>query len=522
MNIFLLAGLVAVSVTTAQYDNARSGANTSETLISKTTLPRLGLQATLQCATQAGLILNQTQVLIQEGVTISGIPRTVAVMVTSTNDICVFDADPLVNGMAPYWQKNVGTVYVNIYQTMGCQSTPVIDPTTNVLYVVCVKSDLNYYLYALNLADGTDYHAPVVLAGMAGGQTFAGAGLLSDQRAGLALSNGHIYIGYIDCESGGSVVCANRGGLLSYDKTTLAQLAYWPLNAVWMSGGAPAIDSSGNLYVVTGNDTYNGTTTLGESIVKLNSNLVVQDWFTQSNWSTLGAGDCDTGSSRAILLSDTRLIAGSKDGQHFLLDTTNMGHLQGGGGQAPIQILNTPPEREGIAFANNTLFVGTDTENICPSGAVTKQVSNYAYSSGTFGTKIASTSGRTFQYSGTVLAYSSNGSDASTGLLWSLFTTSTAAARAQPAVFCALDPVTMVELWCSDGNSRDAVGVWSNLPQSVTVANGHVYVPNGLNQIKVYGLNAASPPTGTTLVAHTQLEKREPKMPTEKELPPQK
>jgi len=44
-----------------------------------------------------------------------------------------------------------------------------------------------------------------------------------------------------------------------------------------MSGGAPAFDSSNNLYVVTGNGDYDGKSDFGDSFLKLTSGLVLQD-----------------------------------------------------------------------------------------------------------------------------------------------------------------------------------------------------------------------------------------------------
>ena len=55
--------------------------------------------------------------------------------------------------------------------------------------------------------------------------------------------------------------------------------------AIWSGGMAPAVDTNGNIYVMTGNGTFDGTANFGESLIKLNGSLSVQDYATPSNWS---------------------------------------------------------------------------------------------------------------------------------------------------------------------------------------------------------------------------------------------
>ena len=86
---------------------------------------------------------------------------------------------------------------------------------------------------------------------------------------------------------------------------------------IWMSGGAPAIDSSNNLYVITGNGDFDGTNDFGDSVLKLSSTLARTDFFTPSVESNLEANDLDLGSGGAVVLVD---LPGAPAGfQHLLI-----------------------------------------------------------------------------------------------------------------------------------------------------------------------------------------------------------
>jgi len=90
---------------------------------------------------------------------------------------------------------------------------------------------------------------------------------------------------------------------------------------------APAADAAGNIYVMTGNGTFDGTANLGQSMIKLNGNLAVQDYATPSNWSSLNAGDTDFGSGGPVLLPTHFAVDMGKDGNMYLADVNRMGHV---------------------------------------------------------------------------------------------------------------------------------------------------------------------------------------------------
>ena len=116
-----------------------------------------------------------------------------------------------------------------------------------------------------------------------------------------------------------------------------------------MSGGAPAADAAGNLYVITGNGIFDGTSAFGDSFLKLSatSGLAVADWFTPMDQLSLDAFDHDLGAGGAAVLVDQTsgphphlIIGGGKSQVLYLLDRTNMGHFTSGGPDKVVQTLN--------------------------------------------------------------------------------------------------------------------------------------------------------------------------------------
>ena len=160
------------------------------------------------------------------------------------------------------------------------------------------RQNYRYRLHALRLKDGTPLAPPVVIdaPGLDARNT-------RSSGAGLLLTGGVLYIAF-----GGD---GSRGLLLAYDAATLARKAVWASTptgqdgGIWQAGQAPAVDADGNVYLMTGNGTFDahaGGANYGESFVKLRlegNALVVKDYFTPCNASFLNSRDMDLGSVRA-------------------------------------------------------------------------------------------------------------------------------------------------------------------------------------------------------------------------------
>ena len=176
----------------------------------------------------------------------------------------------------------------DIAPSIGITGTPVIDPATSTLYVVAKSKSTtgtNFIqrLHALSLNDLSERtNSPATIA-TGGSGSFA---LLQNQRAGLVLSGNSVYVTWASHGDQG----AYHGYIYQFNKTSLAVTATFNdtpnggLGGIWMAGAAPAVDSSGNLYCITGNGDFDASkSNYGDTFLKLSSGLTVLDYFTPSD-----------------------------------------------------------------------------------------------------------------------------------------------------------------------------------------------------------------------------------------------
>src|SRR6202011_4296494 len=156
------------------------------------------------------------------------------------------------------------------------------------------KNGANFHqrLHALSLIDGSEkFNGPQEIDFSLGGATFDP--LTENQRCGLALVNGVVYIAYA---SHGDVP-TYYGWIVGYSAASLAQVSLFNddpssgYGGIWMSGGTPAADASNNLYVITGNGTFDGSTQFGDTFLKLStgSNMGVLSFFAPSDQASLNS-----------------------------------------------------------------------------------------------------------------------------------------------------------------------------------------------------------------------------------------
>lgn len=279
------------------------------------------------------------QPLYMAGLTINGNTHNVVFVATEHDSVYAFDAD---TSGAALWKRSFlatgvtsvpqGNVKSTISPEVGITGTPVIDPATGTLYVVAETLESgNYFhrLHALDVTTGNEkFGGPVILKP---------AGFVSKeqlQRPGLTLANGNVYVSLGSQSDFGSY----HGWVIAYSATTLAQVAAWNdtpggvQGGIWTSGAAPSVDSDGNLYISSGNGSFNGTTQLSMSIVKLSPSLTVLDWFTPWNAVKESLGDEDLGSGGVLVVPDQsgayphELIECGKLPQVYVLNRDNLGH----------------------------------------------------------------------------------------------------------------------------------------------------------------------------------------------------
>jgi len=321
----LLAGRPAraTNVLTQHNDLARTGANTNETILTTTSV---------NASTFGRLFANPVdgqvyaQPLYVQNLSLAGGIHNVVLVCTENNSVYAFDAD---TAGITYWHQNFGTPFTpscsDLTPVVGITGTPVIDLAGGTLYVdTKLASGPAHKLHALNLATGSEkFGGPVTIAAT----SFSAA--VEHQRPGLVLYNGVVYVSFgSHCDSG-----SYHGFVLGYNATNLTRLSAFNVTAtgsqgaVWSGGMAPAVDANGNLYIMTGNGTFDGTQNFGESMVKLSGSLAVLDYATPANWSALNNGDTDLGSGGVVLLPGNYAVGMGKDGNLYLTSTASMGHV---------------------------------------------------------------------------------------------------------------------------------------------------------------------------------------------------
>jgi hypothetical protein len=281
-----LAQAAMVPWLTRSHDNARSGWNAHETTLTQAAVTAKGIVRTTIIPLVGDARGMEAQPLILPGVKTKLGTRDVMVLPSMADVVRGVDA---YDGSA-IWQSTLGTPVTGsaaidmhqINQHWGCLSTGVIDAPTQRLYQVCwVSPDSSgspqtarYFMFVLNVADGSQAVAPVLIAGASGGQDFNAS--MRKQRSSLVETD----IGGVKTIFGCSgTIYETQAGVASgycfaFDVASNAVSAMLALTAgegagVWMAGQGAAADAQGNLYVTTGNGDFDGVTQWGESFLKL-------------------------------------------------------------------------------------------------------------------------------------------------------------------------------------------------------------------------------------------------------------
>jgi len=525
-----------LGVLTYHNDLSRDGANQQEFALTPANVTSSTFGKLFSCPVDGAIYAQPLWIPKVAG---AGGPHNVILVATMRDSVYLFDADA--NPCVTYWSKqllpsgetwgsytNLGSA--DIFPDVGILGTPVIDPSTKAVYLVTKSKTTSggayrQRLHALNLVDGSERtNSPVSLDNTItapgtcdGGTTVSFDPLRENQRPGLALVNGTVYVSWA---SHGDVD-NYHGWVIGFSTSTLAHSNPWNVTpnkiatvpscrgGIWMSGGAPAIDSSNNIYVMTGNgvfDAGSGGSNYSNSYVKLNSSLAVLDFFTPHDQSNLDSTDFDVGAGGTALLIDQTsgpiahlLVGAGKSGVFYVLNRDNMGHYSAAGDSAMVQgWTSTGHSFSTPAFWNNTMFY-------FGAGFGGLQVGQqYAFnpSTGMFNVTPAFSTSVGLGFPGATPSVSSSGT--SNGIVWAIDsqqygTKNTGVFSAGPAILHAYSATNIgTELWNSTQGTGNAAGfaVKFSVP---TVANGKVYVgtrgndnTNGsgtvFGELDVYGL----------------------------------
>jgi outer membrane protein assembly factor BamB len=509
------AAWAQVSVLTQHNDNSRAGANLNETALTTANV-NVSSFGKLFSMPVDGFVFAQP--LYMPNVTMPNLgTHNVLFVATAHDSVYAFDAD----SGAQLWKVSLGTAVpnsvingTNILVEVGIISTPVIDPSTNTLYVVPKTYENSvqiYRLHALDILTGAEkLGGPIQI-----GAQYPGSGVSNDgaghvlfvaaqhlQRSALTLVNGVIYLAFASHEDRPPY----HGWVLAYSAANLKQLAAYndtpnsEGGGIWMSGQGLVADGNNNVYLITGNSEPNTDTAVGdygESFLKLGLSgnaLSRLDFFKANNYHALNLSDVDLGSGGPVAIPGTAyIIGGGKQGVFYLVDTNNMGKLNSTSDQVVQEFQATNSLFGSPVFWNNpsapTLYVWGVTDSL--------KAFTYNFSTGKFNTTPASASSvktpSGYNPCG-ALSVSSNQSVAGTGILWATIPLANPDQATVQGKLYAFDATNVSkELWDSGQNvTRDAYGNFAKFCPP-TVANGKVYVATDSLQVCAYGLNPPAP-----------------------------
>ncbi len=509
-----------VNVLTQHNDNARTGANLKETILNTSNVSANQFGKVFSRSVD-GQIYAQPLYVSQVSIPGQGV-RNVVYVATMHNSVYAFDADDP-NASVPLWHINLGssvpwqdadTPSPDINLEIGITSTPVIDASSQTVYVVAkTKENGRYFqrLHALDITSGLEKAGgPVVIeasiTGMGDGNENGIVRfdpLKHLNRPALLLLNGVIYIAF------GSHADSDpyHGWVLGYSATTLQQVAVYNTTpnakraGIWQGGQGLAADDAGYIYLMTGNGTFDydrGGSNLGNSFVKLDpsTGLDVVDWFTPHNQAYLDEHDLDLGATGPLLLPSTHLVVGGgKEGMLYLLDTGNLGHFQSGNDNQIVQSFKAGP---GLIYSSPVYWNSPQEGPLVYLWTENDFLKTFRLVNGRFETNpqaisaVAIPNGRP----GAMLSLSADGNTPGTGIIWASHPLNANANHVtQPGVLRAFDASDVsTELWNSQQDPIcDAAGNFAKFSPP-TVANGKVYLATFSNQLAVYGLRSAPPP----------------------------
>ncbi|HEY7353677.1 MAG TPA: pyrrolo-quinoline quinone [Terriglobales bacterium] len=501
----------AAEVLTYHNDNSRSGLNPSETILTTSNVNGAGF-GKLGAYSTDGQVNAEPLYLSQVDIPNQG-KHNVLYVVSEHDSVYAFDAD---NGSI-LWQVSLLGSGESTSDDFGCgqvtpeigiTATPVIDRSRGphgAIYIVAMSKNSapQYFqrIHALDVTTGAElFGGPKTIQA-----TFPGTGDGStngtvifdpkqyNDRAGLTMVNGTIYTAW------GSH-CDFRpytSWVMGFDANTLAQTSVINLTpngndgGMWMAGGAPAADSSGNIFLLNGNGTFdtalnaNGFPNQGDCgncFVKLSTagGLKLSDYFTMFNTVQESDVDEDLGSGAAMLLPDLTdnggqahhlAVGAGKDAHIYVVDRDSMGKFNSSANNIYQDITG--------ALSSGLFSMPAYFNNMVYYGAVGDSIKGFAISNAKLATRATAHTSNTFGYPGTTPSISSNGTNQ--GIVW-------AVENSNPAVLHAYDAGNLSHELYNSGQSgtRDNFGPGNKFITPMVV-NGKIYVGTGTG-VAVFGL----------------------------------
>jgi len=518
-------------VLTWKGSNSRNGVFASETTLTTSNVSpgQFGLIGNFQ---GDGLIVAQPLYVANVNMGPSGV-HNIIILATENDSVYAVDADNLsggslwerhyldpANGIVPLPDNFGGRTTLG--GEVGITGTPILDPSTGVLYFVTTYLDngvAEQWLRSIDVRTGQDSgpggvqiqaSVPGTGKGSVNGQIPFDPSL-QNQRSGLAEINGSILVGWASFSDWG----VYHGWLMAFDASTLQlQAVFNPTTqaqavdpadgpadhggggGIWQGGAAPAVDSAGNIYVEAADGSFNADeqgNNYGDTLLKLRLNggqFQLQDWFTPSNQACLDVADLELGSGGLMLLPAGSANFGvtiDKEGRLFLVNTDTLGHFNASADQIPQEFMvgedSCTSGVSGVAEGTtwNRLYGDTTYWN----GYLYAQASNlamkqYQFQNGSFNPTPIAESPSASGPRGANIVVSANGNQ--NGIVWAYEKTTSG-----QAILHAYDATSVShELWNSNMNSSDQLGTGIAFDPPV-VAQGRLIVTSNVTA-SVYGL----------------------------------
>lgn len=513
--VVLTLSLVAIAalaqVTTSQYDNFRTGATLHEKTLTRqnVNVRQFGKLGSFKVD---GAVYAQPLFLPSVEIPGKG-THDILFVATEHDSVYAFDAER--PGDAPLWKvsfldkaRGVRTLSDDmvacpfIRPEVGITSTPVIDIKTGTLYVLSrtviphkVGNDEYFqHLHALAITTGVEkFGGPKLISASVPGK---GAGsergkvgfdpLRENPRAALTLANNTVYLAWASsCD-----VDPYHGWVMAYDPQTLTQKAVLNVNpdggeaGIWLSDTGPAADAEGNIYVPTGNGTFDagsGGRDYGDSVLKLDgSSLAIRDYFTPHDQDRISNADSDVGSSGPTLLPDQSgphrhlLLQPTKDSTIYVIDRDNMGKFHRDSDDLVLRVHMGGGGYGAMAYWNGHVFFAASDDNLRA----------YAINNGQLAQ--SASSAMKFENPGATPTVSADGHK--NAIVWAIATKTWNGPDIKAAVLYAFDATKLgPPLYTSEQNSgRDRAALATRFVIPVVV-NGRVYF-GARGEVEVYGL----------------------------------
>jgi regulation of enolase protein 1 (concanavalin A-like superfamily) len=497
-----------VDVTTYKYDLARTGLNSQETVLTTSNV-RAATFGLLRSLPGDGPVFAEP--LYLSALKVGGSVHNVVFVATEHNSVYAYDADTGVqlwqvtlNGTGETTSDNRSCDVIS--PEIGITATPVIDRgagPNGAMYVVAATRDssggYHHRIHALDVTTGGElFNGPTEIQATyptaAGGTTTFDPGAYLE-RAGLLLLNGEIYTTWAShCDND-----PYTGWIMAYSGTTLARTRVLNIApnsknlgpAIWQSGGAPAADANGFIYLLAANGIFETTLDAngfpsgqdyGNSFLKISTAgnaLAVADYFAMWNEISESTADLDLGGGGAMLLPDLTDVTGAlehlafgagKDGNIYIVSRDSLGKFNNSKNNIWQEVNQGKEVRSTPAYFNGRIYLSARDVGLVA----------YTIASAKLSASPTSQTSNAFGYPGTIPIVSANGT--ANGIVW-------AANSANPSVLYAYDATNLgTQLYNSNqaANSRDHFGI-ANRYNSPTVVAGKVFVATHTG-VAVFGL----------------------------------